>query len=94
MTNASVPPRLSRDADARMRAALNRKSSIATHSIPVISVRNQQFMGARILAVGAFALEGLTKVINLVGALSPGNLSTYEAGNMLATACPFRMAAI
>ena len=51
-------------------------------------------MGARILAVGAFALEGLTKVINLVGALSPGNLSTYEAGNMLATACPFRMAAI
>ena len=33
--------------------------------------------------VGAFALEGLTKVINLVGALSPGNLGTYEGGNML-----------
>jgi len=25
----------------------------------------------------------LTKVINLVGALSPGNLGTYEGGNML-----------
>lgn len=42
-----------------------------------------RFMGARIPAVGAFALEGLTKVINLVGAFSPGNLGTYEAGNML-----------
>ncbi len=34
MTNASVLPRLSRDADARMRAAVDRKSSIATHYIP------------------------------------------------------------
>ena len=33
--------------------------------------------------VGAFVLEGLTKVINLVGALNPGNFGTYEAGNML-----------
>jgi hypothetical protein len=43
MTNASVLPRLSRDADARMRAALDRKLSIATHYIPIVSVRNQQF---------------------------------------------------
>jgi len=43
MTSASVLPRLSRDADARMRAALDRKSSIATHYIPIISVSNQQF---------------------------------------------------
>ena len=42
-----------------------------------------RFMGVRIAVVGAFVLEGLTKVINLVGALSPGNLGTYEAGNML-----------
>jgi hypothetical protein len=33
MTNASVLPRFSRDADARMRAALDRKSSIATNYI-------------------------------------------------------------
>jgi len=32
---------------------------------------------------GAFVVEGLTKVINLVGVLNPGNLGTYEGGNML-----------
>ena len=42
-----------------------------------------RFMGAHVGAVGALALEGLTKMINLVGALSPGNLGTYEGGNML-----------
>jgi uncharacterized membrane protein YuzA (DUF378 family) len=40
-------------------------------------------MGARVALVGAFALEGLTKVINLVGAVNPGNVGTYEGGNML-----------
>jgi hypothetical protein len=42
-----------------------------------------RFMGADVGVVGAVAMEGLTKVINLVGALSPGNLGTYEGGNML-----------
>ncbi len=42
-----------------------------------------RFMGAGIGVVGALALEGLTKVINLIGVLSPGNLGTYEGGNML-----------
>ena len=42
-----------------------------------------RFMGASVGVVSAFALEGLTKVINLVGVLSPGNLGTYEGGNML-----------
>ena len=42
-----------------------------------------RFMGARIAVGGAFVVEGLTKVINLVGALNPGNFGTYEAGNML-----------
>jgi hypothetical protein len=42
-----------------------------------------RFMGAGVSVVSAFALEGLTKVINLVGVLSPGNLGTYEGGNML-----------
>ena len=41
------------------------------------------FMRAKIALAGAFAMEGLTKVINLVGALNPGNLGTYEGGNML-----------
>jgi uncharacterized membrane protein YuzA (DUF378 family) len=42
-----------------------------------------RFMGARIAVAGAFVVEGLTKVINLVGAFNPGNLGTYEGGNML-----------
>ena len=42
-----------------------------------------RFMGAGVGLVSAIAFEGLTKVINLVGALSPGNLGTYEGGNML-----------
>ena len=42
-----------------------------------------RFMGAGVGVVSAIALEGLTKVINLVGTLSPGNLGTYEGGNML-----------
>ena len=42
-----------------------------------------RFMGARIALGGAFIVEGLTKVINLVGALNPGNFGTYEGGNML-----------
>ena len=40
-------------------------------------------MGVRIAISGAFIVEALTKVINLVGALNPGNLGTYEAGTML-----------
>ncbi len=42
-----------------------------------------RFMGADVGVVSAFAMEGLTKMINLVGVLSPGNLGTYEGGNML-----------
>jgi uncharacterized membrane protein YuzA (DUF378 family) len=42
-----------------------------------------RFMGAGIALGGAFVVEGLTKVINLVGALNPGNFGTYEGGNML-----------
>jgi len=42
-----------------------------------------RFMGARVAIGGAFIVEALTKVINLVGAFNPGNLGTYEAGNML-----------
>jgi uncharacterized membrane protein YuzA (DUF378 family) len=40
-------------------------------------------MGARIAPGGALVVEGLTKVINLVGALNPGNFGTYEGGNIL-----------
>ena len=42
-----------------------------------------RFMGAGFTISSAFIVEGLTKVINLVGALNPGNFGTYEAGSML-----------
>jgi len=42
-----------------------------------------RFMGAGFSIGGAFIVEGLTKVINLVGALNPGNVGTYEGGSML-----------
>jgi hypothetical protein len=41
------------------------------------------FMGTKIGVIGACALEGLTKLINLVGVVSPGNFGTYEGGNIL-----------
>jgi hypothetical protein len=54
------------------------------HALAVLEVYLiLRFMGARIAVVGALVFEGLTKVINLVGALNPGNLGTYEGGNML-----------
>ena len=40
-------------------------------------------MGTGFTIGGAFIVEGLTKVINLVGALNPGNFGTYEGGSML-----------
>jgi hypothetical protein len=54
------------------------------HALAVLEVfAILRFMGARIAPIAAFVAEGMTKVINLVGALNPGNLGTYEAGNML-----------
>ena len=54
------------------------------HALAVLEVYLiLRFMGARIALGGAFVVEGLTKVINLVGALNPGNFGTYEGGNML-----------
>jgi hypothetical protein len=42
-----------------------------------------RFMKAWFTISGAFIVEGLTKVINLVGAVNPGNFGTYEGGSML-----------
>ncbi len=40
-------------------------------------------LGARIGVVGALIIEALTKLVNAVGSLNPGNIGTYETGNML-----------
>ena len=40
-------------------------------------------MGIRIGLLGALVFEALTKLVNAVGALNPGNVGSYEGGNML-----------
>ena len=41
------------------------------------------FLGPKIGFLSAFIIESLTKVVNAVGNLNPGNIGTYEAGNVL-----------
>jgi len=41
------------------------------------------FLSQRFSLTGALVLESLTKVINLLGSLNPGNVGTYEGGTML-----------
>jgi len=58
--------------------------NVMWHALAVLEVYIiLRFMGAGFTLGGAFIVEGLTKVINLVGALNPGNFGTYEGGNML-----------
>jgi len=40
-------------------------------------------LGARTSVVAALGVEGFTKVVNLIGMINPGNVGTYEAGNVL-----------
>lgn len=58
--------------------------NLVWHALAIVEVYIiLRFMGARVALSGAFIVEALTKVINLVGALNPGNVGTYEAGNIL-----------
>ena len=40
-------------------------------------------LGAKFSFLAAVAIEALTKMINIVGLFNPGNIGTYEGGNML-----------
>ena len=40
-------------------------------------------LGAKITFLAALAIEALTKMINIIGLFNPGNIGTYEGGNML-----------
>jgi hypothetical protein len=40
------------------------------------------FLEPRFSLLGALILESLTKLINVIGAINPGNLGTYEGGNI------------
>ena len=60
--------------------------NFAVHALAILEVYIiLKFMGARVTLIAALALEGLTKLINAAGSLNPGNVGTYEGGNMLIT---------
>jgi hypothetical protein len=60
--------------------------NLACHGIAILEVYLLlYFMGARAGLLGALVIEAFTKLINVVGALNPGNFGTYEAGNMILT---------
>ncbi|QNI33447.1 flippase-like domain-containing protein [Alloacidobacterium dinghuense] len=40
-------------------------------------------LGTRIGLQGSFVFEAVTKLVNAVGSLNPGNIGTYEGGNIL-----------
>ena len=60
--------------------------NFACHAAAIIEVYLiVRLMGAKISLFGAIAIEALTKLVNIAGAFNPGNIGTYEGGNMLIT---------
>jgi uncharacterized protein (TIRG00374 family) len=58
--------------------------NLASHLLAIAEVYLiLHFLGARASFVDALILESLTKLINVIGAVNPGNLGTYEGGNMV-----------
>jgi uncharacterized protein (TIRG00374 family) len=58
--------------------------NLATHLLAIAEVYLiLDLLGVRASFVGALILESLTKLINVIGAVNPGNLGTYEGGNMV-----------
>ena len=42
-----------------------------------------RLLGVRVTVFAALAIEALTKLVNIIGVFNPGNLGTYEGGNMV-----------
>ena len=58
--------------------------NLACHAAAVFEVYLiLRLMNADVSLFGAFAIEALTKLVNVVGTLNPGNIGTYEGGTML-----------
>ena len=58
--------------------------NLAGHGLAILEVfLLLHFMGVRVSVLGAFVLEALTKLVNIIGAVNPGNVGTYEGGNMI-----------
>jgi phosphatidylglycerophosphate synthase len=58
--------------------------NLACHLVAVLEAwLVLHLLGVHIGLAGAFAVEALTKLINGLGGFNPGNIGTYEGGNML-----------
>jgi len=58
--------------------------NLACHCLAILEVYLVlHFMGVPVSLVQALILEALTKLINVVGIFNPGNVGTYEGGNMI-----------
>lgn len=58
--------------------------NLACHGAAVLEVYLILWlMGAKINFPAALAIEALTKLVNVVGVFNPGNIGTYEGGNVL-----------
>jgi uncharacterized protein (TIRG00374 family) len=58
--------------------------NLACHAAAVFEVYLILWLlGAKVSLFGALAIEALTKLVNIAGTFNPGNIGTYEGGNML-----------
>lgn len=58
--------------------------NLTCHGLAVVEVYILlRFIGARTGIAKAFVLEAFTKLVNVIGAVNPGNFGTYEGGNMM-----------
>src|SRR4029077_12407300 len=60
--------------------------NLACHAAAVVEVYLILWLiGAKLSLFGALTIEALTKLVNIAGTFNPGNIGTYEGGNMLIT---------
>ncbi len=58
--------------------------NLACHGMAVLEVYLVLWLlGVKIGLLGALIFEALTKLVNAVGTFNPGNIGTYEGGNVL-----------
>jgi phosphatidylglycerophosphate synthase len=58
--------------------------NLSSHAMAILEVYLILWlMGIKIGLLGALVFEALTKLVNAVGTLNPGNIGSYEGGNML-----------
>jgi phosphatidylglycerophosphate synthase len=60
--------------------------NLACHTAAIVEVYLILWlMGTKLTLFAAIAIEALTKLVNIAGTFNPGNIGTYEGGNVLIT---------